>query len=188
MVPKGRRFKYLIRQAGIMRNQGLEPAIIRVGLDIQAVKKCEDGQNFIVSHKTNLDALAGWSADWKEGDYAMRTIILNGEVLDHRIRRFTRHDLLTAAARTFPDRIESSDVYDAFEAALDGTGYTLNRNSGKHQSKATKVMKEAGFVVERPNGVCTWVKTLSVQDTQPTTVEENQQIYVIASGGMDVPD
>jgi hypothetical protein len=155
LIPRGRRAKYLTSMAGKMRKLGLDPEIIRIALDVRAVQKCEDGKNFIFSHKSNLDSIAGWSADWREGDYFMVT--LNGA--EFRGLR-SRHDRLVAAAKKFPDRITATDAYDRFEAALRGTKFTLNRNSGNHQDSIAKVRKETGFKVERPNGVCTWVRII----------------------------
>jgi hypothetical protein len=78
LIRKGRRLKYLTQQAGRMRKLSLDPEIIRIALDIRAVMKCWDGENFIISHKSNLDFVAGLSAVWEEGDYIMPTLAMVG--------------------------------------------------------------------------------------------------------------
>jgi Bifunctional DNA primase/polymerase, N-terminal len=159
LIPRGRRLKYLTQQAGMLRKQGLDPEGIRILLDLRAVRKCWDGLNFILSHKVNLDNLAKWSADWQEGDYIMTTFIgEDSEVLARERRRLTRHQLLVRAIKQFPDRITASDAYYRLEKALDGTRFTLNRNSGKHQQKTAEARNEAGFAVNNSRGVCTWVR------------------------------
>jgi len=55
LIPQGRRLKYLTQQAGRMRKLSLDPEIIRIALDIRAIRKCWDSKNFILSHKANLD-------------------------------------------------------------------------------------------------------------------------------------
>ena len=161
LIPQGRRLKFLTQYAGKLRKQGLDPEGIRILLDLRAVRKCWDGLNFILSHKVNLDNLAQWSADWKEGDYIMTT--LNGTVLAREPRRLTRHQVLVRAMKQFPDRITASDARDRLEKALEGTRFTLNRYSGKHQQETAKARKEAGFAVEKPRGACTWVRIVPVQ-------------------------
>jgi len=83
---------------------------------------------------------------------------LNGTVLAREPRRLTRHQVLVRAMKQFPDRITASDARDRLEKALEGTRFTLNRNSGKHQQETAKARKEAGFAVEKPRGVSTWVR------------------------------
>jgi hypothetical protein len=74
LIPKGRRLNYLTQQAGRMRKLSLDPEIIRIALDIRAIRKCWDGENFILSHKSNLDDVAGLSAGWDEGDYIIADV------------------------------------------------------------------------------------------------------------------
>ena len=190
LIPRGRRFKYLTRQAGIMRAQGLDPEIIRHALDLRAVKKCENGRDFIVSHKTALDDIAGWSTDWPEGDYFMRSL--------SRPKRPARHDLLVAAFKQFPDRITSGEGYDRLEDALEDTGFRLNRDTGAGQNAARKAREAAGFIVERPGGICTWIRGVVQELVQDEATdhsgsgsgsglavdEDNNQISVSANQGV----
>ena len=102
LVPRGYRKEYLLKQAGIMRNLGLPPEGIRIVLDIQAIKSCVDGSEFLTTHKADLDDIAGWSVTWKGGDRIMDTIKspatsgINSEISESIIivtKPDTRHDL-----------------------------------------------------------------------------------------------
>jgi hypothetical protein len=155
LIPKGRRLKYLTQQAGRMRRLSLDPEIIRIALDIRAVRKCEDGRNFIVSHKPNLDFVAGLSAIWEEGDYIMPTLELNGTVIT---KPPGRHDHLVAAMKKLPDQITATEGYGLLEWKLVGTRFRLSRRSKASQQAVKRAREEAGFKVERPRGVSTWVR------------------------------
>jgi hypothetical protein len=156
LIPKGRRLKYLTQQAGRMRKLGLDPEIIRIALDIRAVEKCEDGRNFIVSHKPNLDFVAGLSAVWEEGDHIMPTLSFDDRVTY--TKSPGRHDYLVAAMKKFPDQITATEGYDLLERRLIGTRFRLSRRSKASQRAVKKAREEASFKVEYPKGVCTWVR------------------------------
>jgi hypothetical protein len=156
LIPKGRRLNYLTQQAGRMRKLSLDPEIIRIALDIRAIRKCWDGENFILSHKSNLDYVAGLSAGWDEGDYIMPTLELDGRVIY--TKPPGRHDHLVAAMKKFPDQITATEGYDLLEQKLVGTRFKLDRRSKASQQAVKKAREEAGFKVERPRGVSTWVR------------------------------
>ncbi len=123
LIPKGRRVNYLTQQAGRMRKLGLDPEIIRIALDIRAIRKCWDGENFILSHKSNLDYVAGLSAGWDEGDYIMPTLKLDGRVIH--TKPPGRHDHLVAVMKKFPDEIAAAEGYDLLEREVAGTRFRL---------------------------------------------------------------
>jgi len=154
LIPKGRRLKYLTQQAGRMRKLSLDPEIIRIALDIRAVRKCEDGRNFIVSHKPNLDFVAGLSAGWKEGDYIMPTLTLDGRVIY--TKPPGRHNLLVAAMKKFPDRITATEGYDLLEQELVGTRFRLDRKSKASQRAVKEAREEAGFTAQNIKGAWVW--------------------------------
>jgi bifunctional DNA primase/polymerase-like protein len=156
LIPKGRRLKYLTQQAGRMRKLSLDPEIIRIALDLRAIQKCWDGENFIVSHKSNLDFVAGLSAGWEEGDYVMPTLELDGRVIY--TKPPGRHDYLVAAMKKFPDQITATEGYDLLERKLVGTRFRFDRKSKASQQAVKEAREEAGFKVERPRGVSTWVR------------------------------
>jgi hypothetical protein len=155
LIPKGRRLKYLT-QAGRMRKLSLDPEIIRIALDIRAIRKCWDGENFILSHKPNLDYVAGLSASWEEGDHIMTTLELDGRVIY--TKPPGRHDHLVTAMKKFPDQITATEGYDLLERKLVGTRFRFDRTSKASQHAVKKAREAAGFKVERPRGVSTWVR------------------------------
>jgi hypothetical protein len=139
-----------------MRKLSLDPEIIRIALDIRAIKKCWDGENFIISHKSNLDFVAGLSAVWEEGDHIMPTLELDGRVIY--TKPPGRHDYLVAAMKKFPDQITAAEGYDLLERKLVGTRFRFDRRSKASQQAVKEAREEAGFKVERPRGVSTWVR------------------------------
>lgn len=162
LIPKGHRLKYLTQQAGRMRKLSLDPEIIRIALDIRAIRKCEDGRSFIVSHKPNLDFVVGLS---EEGDYIMPTLKLDGRVIYKKPPG--RHDLLVAAMKKFPDQITATEGYDLLEGELAGTHFRLDRRSKASQRAVKNAREEAGFKVtlaSAPGENCVFPLTRTYMD------------------------
>ena len=118
LIPKGRRVKLSDPTGGQDAKTGLDPEIIRIALDIRAIRKCWDGENFILSHKSNFRLRAGLSAGWDEGDYIMPTLKLDGRVIH--TKPPGRHDHLVAVMRKFPDQITATEGYDLLERRVGG--------------------------------------------------------------------
>jgi hypothetical protein len=160
LVPRGERLKHLIKYAGTLRKQQIEPEAIRIALDLHAIRKCWDGLNFIVTHKTNLDAVARWSADWREGDYVITgPVFLYEELMIQESKRpLTREERQAAVIKALPARVRASEVYTRMEAALKDTVYRF-KPRGKHLDRLYTALGEAGFEVERlSDGSCWWVR------------------------------
>lgn len=160
LVPRGGRLKHLVKYAGTLRKQQIEPEAIRIALDLRAIRKCWDGLDFIVTHKTNLDTVAGWSADWPEGDYVMSGPVFLGEKLiaEGSQRPLTREERQAAVIKALPDRVRARGIYARMEAALKETIYKF-KPQGKHLTRLYKALKEGGFEVERlSDGSCWWVR------------------------------
>ena len=86
----------------------------------------------------------------------MPTLNLDGRVIY--TKPPGRHDYLVDAMKKFPDRITATEGYDLLERKLVGTRFKLDRTSKASQHAVKKAREEAGFKVERPRGVSTWVR------------------------------
>jgi hypothetical protein len=155
LVPQGYRFKACKRQAGIWRKRSDPPELIRIALDMFAVERCENGREFIQTHKLDLDQLAKWSESWEPGD-----IILEAnpdeKPQEHVFvspSKSNRHQLLVEAIKKFPDMITAKEARTRFETALAGTGFKLPRQGSYRISRA---FEEAGFASRRLNSGWVW--------------------------------
>jgi hypothetical protein len=154
-VPQGYRFKACKRQAGIWRKRSDPPELIRIALDMFAVERCENGREFIQKHKLDLDELAKWSESWEPGDIVLEAN--PGEKPQEDIivlpPKPTRHQLLVAAIKKFPDMITAKEARTRLETALAGTGFKLPRQGSYRISRA---FEEAGFASRRLNSGWVW--------------------------------
>jgi hypothetical protein len=165
LVPVGGRKVYLRRQAGIMRKQSLPPEIVRIALDICAVRRCVDGRKFISTHKNDLDIIAGWSeTQWTEGDYIMKKsgVIIDDRPDSHETRKpFMRHDYLVRALRDYPhQKLTSAEMFALLKASLSGTKFKLKKRSSRSEEVIRKAREETGFtVLDRTGGIVTWERS-----------------------------
>jgi hypothetical protein len=157
LIRAGRRFGFLTRKAGGLRKQQWEPEMIRHALDILAVRKCEDGLNYIRERADALDRIAGWSRSWGEGDYVTSRISNEGQETTI-IRIKTRAERQTEVIAALPNAILSHEIYERMAKALRGTPYMFNpsKPSPKHRDRLCKELRSAGYENGRDNGGRSW--------------------------------
>ena len=189
IIQKGnkRRFKFCLRQAGIMRKQSLPPELIRIALDRCVAKSCEDWKDFVLSHSDSLDTIAGWSAEWKKGD-----IVVSGKGLttvkgpDGKSMvivtpaKVTRHDILVKTMKTWGPEIAATEGYDLLTLALVGSAFTLRRDAtGRRAVKAAR--DETTYTAKcQGNGVWMWV--LSSPESLSSQTQKADAVKGVSAG------
>jgi Bifunctional DNA primase/polymerase, N-terminal len=163
LIPVGGRKLYLRRQAGIMRKQSLPPEIVRIALDICAVRRCVDGRKFIITHKNDLDIIAGWSeTQWTEGEYMMKAsgVIIDGVMSETR-KPLIRHDYLVRALREYPhQKLTSAEMFAVLKASLSRTKFKLKKKSSRSEEVIRRAREATGFtVLDRTGGIVTWERS-----------------------------
>jgi len=135
----------------------------------------EDGEQYIIERKADLDALEKFFCKLEKGPISF--VSLNqttrpahpGLVLTV---PSTRQSLIVEAMREFPDCVTADEGYKLLARALEGTGFTIDRRIKNHQKRAGEAWKEAGFVAKNITGTWTWTRHLEVPTHTSTVVTD----------------
>ncbi len=144
LIREGDRWEALRQKAGTLaRSSFPRPEIFNALLGF-ARTRCCDGENYIKTNRQKIYDLA-YSPSLRIGDVYLKSSAKSSSILLH--RRLSRHELLVAALRTFPDATSMDEGYSRLSEVLQGTDYTLHRSKPADQQAVYRARREAGLEV-----------------------------------------
>ena len=158
-ISKGYRYDTLCSIAGTCICRGIPRDAIEFSLYRFAQKECEDGRAYAKEHKKEIHRIAysptlRFGGTWIGGKKDDGTI---GKIV-FELQAVTRHQLLLECARGFPDGLSAKERYERFTKALEGSGYTLDKQLAGDREEIRRVRTELGFLSDGHNRYARWYR------------------------------
>ena len=158
-VPQGYRYNQLCSLAGTMISRGIPRRGIEDALYAFAEDECEGLRTYAKEHKKEIHRIAysntlRFGGTWIGGKKDDGTI---GKIV-FELQAVTRHQLLLECARGFPDGLSAKERYERFTKALEGSGYTLDKQLAGDREEIRRVRTELGFLSDGHNRHARWYR------------------------------
>src|SRR5438094_6680321 len=154
-VPQGYRYNQLCSLAGTMISRGIPRRGIEDALYAFAEDECEGLRTYAKEHKKEIHRIAysntlrfggAWIGGKKDGHIVFE------------LQAVTRHQLLLECARSFPNGLSAVERYERFTKALEGSGYTLDKQLAGGREEIRRGREGLGFLSDGHNRYARWYR------------------------------